>query len=100
MTIAAITDYARPLVLRRDAACLREVVARRHGPRAEPGTDDASELAPNTHRPVPTPRSALGQKSRLLHSIANSETPQGLLAVRVSWEDAVIRIETRTEPDG
>jgi hypothetical protein len=26
----------------------------------EPGTDDAPELAPNTHQPVPTPRSALG----------------------------------------
>ncbi len=78
MTIAAITDYARPLVLRRDAACLREVVARRHGPRAEPGTDDASELAPNTHQPVPTPRSALGQKSRLLHrELRNTAGPPG-----------------------
>lgn len=98
MTIAAITDYARPLVLRRDAACLREVVARRLGR----GRNPARMTPPSSLRTL-TNRSRHHVQHwvrKVGRSIANSEAPQGLLAVRVSWEDAVIRIETRTEPDG
>ena len=36
MTIAPSIDLAVPLVLQRDGACLREVVARRHGRRRNP----------------------------------------------------------------
>ena len=36
MTTLTSTDHALPLVLQRDGACLREVVARRHGRRRNP----------------------------------------------------------------
>ena len=47
------------LMLLRDGGRLREGVARRHGRRRNPARRAASELAPNTHQPAPTPRSPL-----------------------------------------
>ncbi len=77
MTTAAITDHARSLVLQRDGACLCEVVARRHRRGRNPAPVRASERAPNTRQPVPTPRSALGQKSRpLYHELRNTAAPR------------------------
>jgi hypothetical protein len=78
MTTTAITDHARPLVLQRDGACLREVVARR---------PDAGGIP--ARRP---PRSSLRTLTNPAHdslwlrlinptsSIKESETPQ-LVAV-------------------
>ena len=74
MTIAPSSDRALPLVLQRDGACLREVVARRHGRRRNPARRPprsslrtlTSRLQHNTHRWV----------RKVGRSDANSETPQ------------------------
>ena len=50
---------------------------RRHRRGRNPAPVRASERAPNTRQPVPTPRSALGQKSRpLYHELRNTAAPR------------------------
>ena len=74
MTTAAITDHARPLVLQRDGACLREVVARRHGRRRNP-----ARMTPrSTLRTLTSPSRHHAQRwvRKVGRSITNSETPQ------------------------
>ena len=75
MTTAAITDHARPLVLQRDGACLREVVARRHASRRNP-----ARMTPRSTLRTLTNRSrhhAQRWVRKVGRSITNSETPHG-----------------------
>ena len=76
MTIAPDTDRARPLVLQRDRACLREVVARRHGRR-----QNLARMTPRSQLRTPTnqPRdTAQRWGEKVDRSIKGSETPQSL----------------------
>ena len=79
MTTAAITDHARPLVLQRDGACLREVVARRHASRRNP-----ARMTPRSTLRTLTNRSrhhAQRWVRKVGRSITNSETPHNVLGV-------------------
>jgi len=74
MTIVPSIDRALQLVLQRDGACLREVVARRQGRRRNPARmTPRSSLRTLNNPPRHSPQHWVGKCGR---SITNSETPQ------------------------
>ena len=79
MTTLPSIDHALPLVLQRDGACLREVVARRQGRRRNP-----ARRPPRSSLRTPTNQARYSHQrvvEKCGSSIKGSETPQSRRAV-------------------